>query len=166
VGLRALTETLVIITCLARKCCRRSKDPKFRTRPGCPWGLGLVNAPTFTPFPPRIVLPPGTDGDSRGHGHKGRTPERVYRGNTTLEIMSLSPQPQTMGRFPANSFDHVPFRDVSITDETYWLPRINATYKTTLPAILDQLKATGRWDVFRLSWRPGEPNPPHIFWDR
>ena len=70
-----------------------------------------------------------------------------------------------MGRLPKDSFEYVPFKDVMIRDGL-WSKRIDATHRNTLPAILKQLKITGRWDVFRGSWKPGDPNPPHIFWDR
>jgi len=70
-----------------------------------------------------------------------------------------------MGKLPHNAFEYIPFDDVTITD-TFWSKRIDATYNGTLPAVLEQLKLTGRWDVFRLKWRPGDPNMPHIFWDR
>jgi len=71
-----------------------------------------------------------------------------------------------MGRVTENNaFEYVPFQKVSINDK-FWSKRIEATYKNTLPAILAQLKATGRWEAFSLKWKPGDPNPPHIFWDR
>jgi len=70
-----------------------------------------------------------------------------------------------MGKLPRNAFEYIPLKDVTITDP-FWSKRIDATYKGTLPAVLEQLKITGRWDVFRLTWRPGDPNGPHIFWDR
>lgn len=71
-----------------------------------------------------------------------------------------------MGQLPKQSaFEYVPFRNVSIGDR-FWSKRIEATYRNTLPAVFEQLQITGRWDVFRLIWRPGDPNPPHIFWDR
>src|SRR5436305_8229592 len=70
-----------------------------------------------------------------------------------------------MGKLPRNAFDYIPFEDVSIRD-SFWSKKVDATYKNTLPAILDQLKITGRWDVFKLNWKPGDRNPPHIFWDR
>lgn len=125
-----------------------------------------VNAHKFPHIQPPFQVCPATDGGSRDTVTRG-APWNVFTAATpSSTLCSSSPLRRTMGRFPANSFDHVPFRDVTITDETYWLPRINATYKRTLPAILDQLKATGRWDIFRLVWRPGAPNPPHIFWDR
>ena len=70
-----------------------------------------------------------------------------------------------MGKLPKNAFDYVSFSNVSIND-AFWSKRIEATHKNTLPSILNQLKITGRWDVFRLIWKPGDANPPHIFWDR
>ncbi|HYE07348.1 MAG TPA: beta-L-arabinofuranosidase domain-containing protein [Planctomycetota bacterium] len=36
---------------------------------------------------------------------------------------------------------------------------------TTLPAQHRSLLATGRIDAFRLAWKPGQPDEPHIFWD-
>src|SRR5271170_1578761 len=70
-----------------------------------------------------------------------------------------------MGKLPRNAFETIPFQDVTIID-SFWSKRIDATHKGTLPAVLEQLKVTGRWDVFRLLWKPGDPNTPHIFWDR
>lgn len=70
-----------------------------------------------------------------------------------------------MGKLPKKSMEWVSFPNVTITDQ-FWSKRIEATYLNTLPAILEQLKATGRWDAFSLKWRPGDPDPPHIFWDR
>jgi len=69
-----------------------------------------------------------------------------------------------MGQLPRNNLSYIPFASVSI-DDPFWSKRIEATHKNTLPAILSQLKSTGRWDVFRLIWKNGDPNPPHIFWD-
>lgn len=70
-----------------------------------------------------------------------------------------------MGKLPRNAFEYIPFQDVTIIDH-FWSNRIDATYKGTLPAVLEQLRLSGRWDVFQLKWRPGDPNMPHIFWDR
>lgn len=41
--------------------------------------------------------------------------------------------------------------------------RVNRT--ASLQAVYDHLKSTGRIDAFRLDWRPGQPNEPHVFWD-
>ncbi len=35
----------------------------------------------------------------------------------------------------------------------------------TLPFEYKQCKDTGRIDAFKLEWKPGQSNPPHIFWD-
>ena len=70
-----------------------------------------------------------------------------------------------MGRLPRDAFDYVPFQNVNIRD-AFWSKRIDATHENTLPAVLKHLKVTGRWDVFRLLWKVGDANPPHIFWDR
>ncbi len=35
----------------------------------------------------------------------------------------------------------------------------------TIPISYQRLKETGRIDAFRLKWKPGMPNPPHVFWD-
>jgi uncharacterized protein len=69
-----------------------------------------------------------------------------------------------MGQLPRNNFSSIRFASVRINDP-FWSKRIEATHNNTLPAILSQLKSTGRWDVFRLVWKAGDPNPPHIFWD-
>jgi uncharacterized protein len=37
--------------------------------------------------------------------------------------------------------------------------------QVTLPIEYRQCKDTGRIDAFRLNWQPGQPNPPHVFWD-
>jgi DUF1680 family protein len=48
---------------------------------------------------------------------------------------------------------------------SFWADRINVTRRNTLPAIYEQMKATGRWDAMRLTWKHGDGNTPHIFWD-
>jgi DUF1680 family protein len=37
--------------------------------------------------------------------------------------------------------------------------------QTTIPAMYKQMASTGRIEAFKLNWKPGMPNPPHIFWD-
>jgi DUF1680 family protein len=37
--------------------------------------------------------------------------------------------------------------------------------QVTLPIEYKQCKDTGRIDAVELRWKPGQPNPPHIFWD-
>ncbi|MHB0876889.1 MAG: glycoside hydrolase family 127 protein [Anaerolineae bacterium] len=58
----------------------------------------------------------------------------------------------------------VPLDAVDITD-CFWAPRQQAVRSVTLPIQYEQCRATGRIDAWRLHWRPGEPSPPHVFWD-
>ncbi len=54
--------------------------------------------------------------------------------------------------------------DVKVAD-AFWAPRLATNRRVTLPHEYEQCKATGRVGAFRLDWKPGQPNPPHIFWD-
>jgi len=54
--------------------------------------------------------------------------------------------------------------DVKITD-AFWGPRQKVNREVTLPHEYQQCKDTGRVDAFKLDWKPGMPNEPHIFWD-
>lgn len=47
----------------------------------------------------------------------------------------------------------------------FWGPRIETNRRITLPIEYKQLKDTGRIDAWKLKWKPGMPNEPHIFWD-
>jgi DUF1680 family protein len=58
----------------------------------------------------------------------------------------------------------IPFPSVTIQD-AFWSPRQRINRQATLPIEYQQCKDTGRIDAFRLDWKPGQPNPPHIFWD-
>ncbi|MGE4564304.1 MAG: glycoside hydrolase family 127 protein [Victivallaceae bacterium] len=53
-----------------------------------------------------------------------------------------------------------------ITLKDRWLaPRQETNRSSTIPSSLERCRETGRIEAFRLQWRPGEPNRPHIFWD-
>jgi len=58
----------------------------------------------------------------------------------------------------------VPFTRVEVNDG-FWAPRMRANREATIAAEYQQLESTGRIDAFRLGWKPGMPNEPHIFWD-
>jgi len=47
----------------------------------------------------------------------------------------------------------------------FWGPRQEVNRAVTLPIEYEQLKKTGRLDAWKLEWKPGQPNPPHHFWD-
>lgn len=58
----------------------------------------------------------------------------------------------------------LPLADVKIAD-SFWAPRQEANRTAGIRHQYRQLEETGRLDAFKLDWRPGQPNPPHIFWD-
>ncbi|KAA8914413.1 hypothetical protein TRICI_002911 [Trichomonascus ciferrii] len=53
----------------------------------------------------------------------------------------------------------------AVDKKSFWAERVGVTRTNTLPAIYDQMKRTGRWDAMRLTWKHGDDNKPHIFWD-
>lgn len=54
--------------------------------------------------------------------------------------------------------------EVAVMDK-FLAPRIEANHSATIPASLKISRETGRIDAFRLKWKPGMPNEPHVFWD-
>jgi DUF1680 family protein len=65
---------------------------------------------------------------------------------------------------PAFTLDPVPFTRVTLTDD-FWQPRMAANRDTTLRREYELCETTGRLAAWDLAWQPGQPNPPHIFWD-
>lgn len=66
---------------------------------------------------------------------------------------------------PANrTLAAVPFTRVTLTDG-FWAPRQAVNREVTLPIEYEQCRKTGRIDAWKLDWKPGQPNEPHIFWD-
>lgn len=62
------------------------------------------------------------------------------------------------------TYTPIPFPSVKINDD-FWAPKQRINRDCTLLIEYQQCKDTGRIDAFRLNWKPGQPNPPHIFWD-
>lgn len=58
----------------------------------------------------------------------------------------------------------VPLQHVSFGDG-FWNARREVNRTATLPTVYHQSKVTGRIDAWKLDWKPGHPNKPHIFWD-
>jgi len=50
-------------------------------------------------------------------------------------------------------------------DDRFWTPRQETNRLVTLPIEYRQCRKTGRLRAWKLNWRPGRGNPPHIFWD-
>jgi len=61
-------------------------------------------------------------------------------------------------------YEPVPWTAVSL-EGGLWGRLMETNRQVTLPIEYQQCKNTGRIDAFRLDWKPGQPNPPHIFWD-
>ncbi|MEN6479889.1 MAG: beta-L-arabinofuranosidase domain-containing protein [Anaerolineales bacterium] len=47
----------------------------------------------------------------------------------------------------------------------FWAPRIEVNRRVTIPLEYQRCTETGRFEALKLQWKPGDPNPPHIFWD-
>lgn len=58
----------------------------------------------------------------------------------------------------------IPFTQVKFLPG-FWQQRQDVNRTHTIPIEHKQLVDTGRIDAFKLTWKPGQPNPPHIFWD-
>jgi len=47
----------------------------------------------------------------------------------------------------------------------FWADKQQLISDTTIHAVCDRFKETGRIDAFAFDWKEGMPNRPHIFWD-
>ena len=54
-------------------------------------------------------------------------------------------------------------KNVSLKGD-FWEERLKINREVTLPIEYEQCKTTGRIDVWKLDWKPGDPKP-HFFWD-
>jgi uncharacterized protein len=52
-----------------------------------------------------------------------------------------------------------------VIDDAFWSPRIKVNREQTIPHQYQQSKETGRIEAFKLKWKPGMKDEPHIFWD-
>lgn len=50
-------------------------------------------------------------------------------------------------------------------DDSYLAPRVSANHTATIPASVRFSYDTGRIDAFTLTWKPGMPKEPHVYWD-
>ncbi len=58
----------------------------------------------------------------------------------------------------------VPLKQVRI-ESGFWGERLDVNREVTIPIEYGQCKETDRIDVWKLDWKPGDPNEPHKFWD-
>lgn len=50
-------------------------------------------------------------------------------------------------------------------DDGFWAACLETNRSVTIPLIHQRCVDTGRMDALRLTWKPGQPNPPHVFWE-
>ncbi|MCG3121365.1 MAG: Non-reducing end beta-L-arabinofuranosidase [bacterium] len=58
----------------------------------------------------------------------------------------------------------VPPRQVEINDG-FWAPKLKTNREVTIPTVYQRCRETGRIDAWKLDWKPGQPQTPHVFWD-
>ena len=58
----------------------------------------------------------------------------------------------------------VPMKNVTFAGGL-WASRLETNRRVTLLTEYRLCKRTGHIDAWKLKWKPGRPNPPHIFWD-
>ncbi len=58
----------------------------------------------------------------------------------------------------------LPFAQVHI-DDPFWNERLRINREVSIPCQYRHNLEKGRINAFRLAWKPGQPNCPHIFWD-
>lgn len=61
-------------------------------------------------------------------------------------------------------YETVPYSAVEL-NSGFWQYRQQLNREVSVPAVRNRFADTGRFDAFRLTWREGMPNRPHIFWD-
>ncbi len=61
-------------------------------------------------------------------------------------------------------FSPVPISRVKLHD-AFWSPRQEINRTATIPLIHRHCEQTGRFEALKLGWKPGQPNPPHLFWE-
>jgi DUF1680 family protein len=64
----------------------------------------------------------------------------------------------------SNMTRFIHFTQVRI-DDPFWNERLRINRDVSIPCQYRHNRKTGRMEAFRLTWKPGQPDPPHIFWD-
>lgn len=58
----------------------------------------------------------------------------------------------------------VALQQVEIKD-AFWSPKLQVNREVTIPTVYQRCRETGRINAWKLTWRPGQPQEPHVFWD-
>ncbi len=61
-------------------------------------------------------------------------------------------------------YNMVPYTQIDI-DSGFWAYRQQLNRDVTTGAVMRRFQDTGRFDAFKMDWREGMENRPHIFWD-
>lgn len=71
-----------------------------------------------------------------------------------------------MGDFFMKQYSQVRFSDIDITGG-FWANRQKINLESTMFAVRDRFRDTGRFDAFHFTWREEQGNEkrPHVFWD-
>ena len=59
---------------------------------------------------------------------------------------------------------YIPF-DSTVIRNGFWAEKQSLVRDVSLRAVYDRFRDTGRFSAFDFSWKEGEENRPHIFWD-
>ena len=55
-------------------------------------------------------------------------------------------------------------KNIHLNDGVF-APRQETNWKTTIPSCIRRCEETGRLKAFKLGWKEGDPDMPHIYWD-
>lgn len=58
----------------------------------------------------------------------------------------------------------IPLKNTEITGG-FWADKQKLNREVTIHSVYNRFAETGRFEAFKLNWKQGEPNKPHIFWD-
>lgn len=82
-----------------------------------------------------------------------------------LAMMNASKRPgDELPKTKIQKLIPLPLCQVQINDG-FWAPKLKTNREVTIPAIYQRCEETGRIDAWKLDWKPGMPNKPHVFWD-
>ena len=58
----------------------------------------------------------------------------------------------------------IPLKNTEITGG-FWADKQKLNREVTIYSVYNRFAETGRFEAFKVNWKEGEPNKPHIFWD-
>lgn len=59
---------------------------------------------------------------------------------------------------------NIPLKSATVAGG-FWQKKQELNRKITIHSVYNRFRETGRFDAFKLNWKKGDPNRPHIFWD-